>query len=134
MTFYAPFDLATYAHCFRCHNQDIVLVPETDRLTEFRDGRRNLHYLHVNRKPKGRTCRTCHETHASHQQRHIAEKVPFGRWSYPLKYEKTETGGSCFVGCHEKMGYDREDPLHENLHEKSERPAATERSTKEGGR
>ena len=45
-------------------------------LTGFRDGDVNLHYLHVNREEKGRTCRTCHEMHGSDLPNHMASGVP----------------------------------------------------------
>jgi len=79
---------------------------ETDEATGFRNGERNLHWVHVNKKTKGRTCRTCHEVHASKRPRLVAESVPFGKrgWRLPLNFEKTETGGSCQPGCHRAYG------------------------------
>jgi predicted CXXCH cytochrome family protein len=105
--FYAPFAIGRYAFCFECHEPDLVTEERTDKLTGFRNGDRNLHFLHVNRKVKGRTCRACHETHASKKPRHITESVPFGDWRIPINYAKTETGGSCLPGCHKRYGYDR---------------------------
>ena len=106
-TFYAPFAPENYALCFSCHEESIVLEPETDKLTNFRNGTENLHYLHVNKPVKGRTCRACHETHASNFPKHIRESVPFGAWEIELKFEKTSTGGSCTPGCHKTKKYDR---------------------------
>lgn len=106
-TFYAPFSPENYALCFSCHEETIVLDPETDKLTNFRNGTQNLHYLHVNKRVKGRTCRACHETHASNFPKHIRENVPFGAWEIELKYKKTPTGGSCTPGCHKTKKYDR---------------------------
>jgi hypothetical protein len=40
----------------------------------------------------------------------IADSVPFGKWSLPLKFVKTETGGSCAPGCHKPQSYDRKNP------------------------
>ena len=70
----------------------------------------NLHYLHVNRDKKGRTCRACHETHASNAEKHIRDSVPFGKggWELPIGFEKTASGGSCSPGCHKPIGYDRD--------------------------
>lgn len=76
--------------------------------TGFRDGDRNLHYLHVNRQKKGRSCRACHDMHASTQPFQLRERVKFGRWLMPLNFKKTETGGSCSTGCHKLRVYDRE--------------------------
>jgi predicted CXXCH cytochrome family protein len=108
--FYAPFNISNYNLCFSCHRKDIVLVKETEKLTEFRNGKTNLHYRHVNMPDRGRTCRACHATHASDEPKHIREKFPFGSMKIPIQYEKTETGGSC-LGCHDRRGYDRVNPV-----------------------
>jgi predicted CXXCH cytochrome family protein len=109
--FYAPFDVSLYDLCFSCHKQDIVLARETDSLTYFRNGTMNLHYLHVNDPKKGRTCRTCHAAHASDEPKLLREKIPYGEWSVPIGFEKTETGGSCSPGCHNRHVYDRVNPV-----------------------
>jgi predicted CXXCH cytochrome family protein len=105
--FYAPFEEKRYALCFDCHEPDLLADAETEKLTNFRNGKQNLHYVHVHRTPKGRTCRACHNTHASRRPRHITESVPFGSWDLPINFEKTETGGSCQPGCHRAYRYDR---------------------------
>jgi predicted CXXCH cytochrome family protein len=106
-TFYKPFAQENYNLCFGCHEKTLVLNPETTKLTNFRNGKMNLHYKHVNKPIKGRTCRACHETHASNFPKHIREAVPFGAWELPVNYEKTETGGGCTPGCHKLKKYDR---------------------------
>jgi predicted CXXCH cytochrome family protein len=106
-TFYKPFAIEHYNLCFGCHEKSLVLDPETTRLTNFRNGGTNLHFTHVNKTVKGRTCRACHETHASNFPKHIREAVPFGAWELPVNYQKTETGGSCTPGCHKIKRYDR---------------------------
>lgn len=107
--FYTSFDLTKYALCFECHNSAAVLSERTTRDTNFRDGDRNLHYLHVNRAEKGRTCRTCHEVHGSDLPRHMASAVPFedGGWTMPIGFQQTETGGRCSPGCHGPEEYRR---------------------------
>jgi predicted CXXCH cytochrome family protein len=106
--FYKPYKTENYALCFGCHNKDIALDRVTTRLTNFRNGDENLHYLHVN-KEKGRSCKACHEVHAGNQEKHIRREVPFGKmWMLPVKFTKTENGGSCEVGCHKPKGYDRQ--------------------------
>ncbi|PLX46332.1 MAG: cytochrome C, partial [Deltaproteobacteria bacterium] len=71
-----------------------------------------LHYLHVNKDPKGRSCKACHEVHAGNQDKHIRKEVPFGaKWKLPVNYTKTDTGGNCVVGCHKPKDYDRENPV-----------------------
>lgn len=111
--FYAPFREEDYALCFSCHNKMLVHDEKTTSLTDFRNGDVNMHYLHVNKKTKGRTCRACHETHASNKEKHIRDSVPFGTggWELPINYEKTETGGRCSPGCHRPYGYDRLKPV-----------------------
>jgi predicted CXXCH cytochrome family protein len=111
--FYAPFEQESYALCFSCHNPDIVRDERTDALTNFRNGDLNLHFLHVNRDRKGRTCRACHETHASNLANHVRESVPFGTggWELPINFTKTEEGGSCAPGCHLPYDYNRVDPV-----------------------
>ena len=84
-----------------------MLAKETDSLTDFRDGRINLHYLHVNKAKRGRSCRACHDTHASTNPMHVRESVPFGKWQMPISFTPTKTGGTCMAGCHKKLSYDR---------------------------
>jgi predicted CXXCH cytochrome family protein len=108
--FYAPFDEKGYGLCFECHEPEAFTEKETDEATGFRDGKRNLHYLHVNRTVKGRTCRACHDPHASKNGKHIVDRVPFGTWRIPLNFKETPTGGSCQPGCHRPQQYDRDQP------------------------
>ncbi len=105
--FYSPFDPKNYQLCFACHEPDLVRAERTTSLTGFRDGDRNLHFLHVNRPEKGRTCRACHEVHSSRKPRHIREKVPFGSWSLPINYDARKDGGYCAPGCHIPYEYRR---------------------------
>jgi predicted CXXCH cytochrome family protein len=107
---YVPYTSTEYALCFTCHKRDLLGYQETSFATNFRDGERNLHYLHVNRKQKGRGCKLCHSWHGSPNPKLIAESVPFGKWSLPLKFVKTETGGGCSPGCHKPQYYDRNSP------------------------
>ncbi len=103
--FYQDYSETHYALCFQCHSSRIVLEERTLTLTGFRDGDRNLHFLHVNQ-PKGRSCRACHEVHASNRPFHIRESVRFGGWELPVEYQRTETGGTCRSGCHKEASYD----------------------------
>ncbi len=48
--------------------------------------------------------------HGSGNSKLIADSVPFGKWSLPLKFVKTDTGGSCAPGCHKMQSYDRKNP------------------------
>ena len=104
--FYSPFSLEIYDLCFQCHEETLVLDERTTTLTGFRNGDRNLHYLHVNQE-KGRTCRACHEIHAGTKPKRIKDFVPFGNWQYAVNFEMTEYGGRCAPGCHAPRGYDQ---------------------------
>jgi predicted CXXCH cytochrome family protein len=106
-TFYSPYDLKAYALCYGCHNEKVVSEPHTRTLTNFRDGTRNLHYVHVNKADRGRTCRACHEVHAGKQAHHIRDGVPYGAkgWVLRINYTKTPTGGTCAKTCHETKSY-----------------------------
>lgn len=110
---YYPFSENAYALCFRCHDRQLVMLPTTDAVTGFRNGERNLHYVHVNRSDKGRSCRVCHDAHASSLERHIREEVPYGPagWKLPIKYERLADGGRCGAGCHAAFEYNRVKPL-----------------------
>jgi len=105
--FYAPYDARTYALCFSCHNDDAFSTPQTTTLTEFRNGATNLHYVHLQQSGRGRTCRACHEVHASNQQRHVREGVPYGSggWTLKLNYKENKNGGSCEKTCHAEKSY-----------------------------
>jgi predicted CXXCH cytochrome family protein len=110
--FYAPYDSQNYALCFGCHEEKAFTAPQTEELTQFRDGSKNLHYIHVNKSVMGRTCRACHEVHASVQDHQIREAVPFGpkAWMLKINYSKTETGGSCAKTCHATRSYNNSRP------------------------
>jgi predicted CXXCH cytochrome family protein len=104
---YAPYFESSYALCFRCHEPALAGEERTESRTGFRDGDRNLHFVHVNKSSMGRTCGLCHDAHASTQPKHVRESVPFGTWNLPVKFKQTENGGSCEPGCHAAQSYDR---------------------------
>jgi predicted CXXCH cytochrome family protein len=106
--FYAPFFISNYDLCFRCHDAALATEERTTKATDFRDGERNLHFIHVNKTSHGRTCRSCHTVHASTNTEQIAKSVPFGNWELPVEYKKTENGGSCTPGCHALENYSRQ--------------------------
>ncbi len=108
-TFYAPFNVDDYELCFSCHSPDLVLGEDTARVTGFRDGQANLHYIHVKRPQRGRTCRTCHDVHASDQPHHVAATVAFegSDWAMPINFQRRDDGGRCAPGCHEPKTYRR---------------------------
>ncbi len=115
--FYTAFALERYDLCFKCHEKDLVLTERTAHLTGFRDGDLNLHYLHVNRDPKGRSCRSCHAIHGSDSPNHIAQKVQFdgSAWALEMNYAPDRDGGSCQPGCHARRDYRRSKPIEQTI-------------------
>ena len=97
----------SFGLCFMCHDTDLLEAEETQGATNFRDGSRNLHQLHINGQ-KGRNCKFCHNLHESDQQFLIEEAVPFGSWEMQMNFIATEEGGSCLPGCHGKKVYVRQ--------------------------
>ena len=110
---YAAYTDKAYALCFGCHEAALAAKAETEDETEFRNGTRNLHYVHVHKDRKGRTCRLCHAPHASALPHQLRAAVPFGRagWQLPIGFKPTENGGTCASGCHAPKTYDREKPV-----------------------
>ncbi len=112
---YLPFQEGAYDFCLQCHDKNMLRFEDTTLYTRFRNGNRNLHFVHVANKRKGRTCRICHEPHATDGQKLISKAgMPFGDWKIPIDFEMTPTGGSCAPGCHRPLKYDRKNP--ENYH------------------
>ena len=111
--FYTSFDASAYALCFGCHEEKAMEEEHTKTLTKFRNGNCNLHYVHVNRDQKGRSCRACHNSHASDNPKHMTKSVTFGKlgWSLPLNCNLSDTGGSCAPGCHKPYAYDRKQAI-----------------------
>ena len=105
--FYAPYDARTYALCFSCHKEQAYSSAKTTTLTGFRDGDRNLHFVHLQQGARGRTCRACHEVHASSQKLHVRDGVPYGSsgWTLKLNFRKSDAGGSCDKTCHAEKSY-----------------------------
>jgi len=98
----------SFTLCFDCHDVDLLNLEITDSYTEFREGDRNLHFVHINKK-KGRNCTTCHDIHAANNTQLIATTVKFGRWDMPLNYIPNDNGGTCATGCHKERSYAREE-------------------------
>lgn len=105
--FFNDYDEKHYALCFQCHKIDLLLHPNTSYNTNFRNGQKNLHFVHVNRKNRGRACKLCHVVHAGKQEKLMAEKVSFGDWEMPINFVGTVNGGQCAPGCHAPASYDR---------------------------
>lgn len=103
----APGEDRTYALCFGCHDPTLLDPKGT---TQFRDGPRNLHEIHLRNPKDARGCGSCHAAHGGTLPRLIAATVNFqgSGWAMPMKFELTEDGGSCAPGCHEKLSYRRQ--------------------------
>ncbi len=108
-SFYAGFTVEGYALCFECHIEALAVEEKGIGVTEFRDKERNLHFIHVNKESRGRTCRACHEVHASANPFHMRDAAPFGPygWEIEVNHTRLTGGGSCSPGCHEARVYDR---------------------------
>jgi len=105
--FFNDFDEKQYALCFQCHKIDLLLHANTSYNTNFRDGQKNLHFVHVNRRNRGRSCKLCHVIHSGRQPKLMAEKVSFGDWEMPVNFIISASGGQCSPGCHAPAAYDR---------------------------
>ncbi|MFH1017217.1 MAG: cytochrome c3 family protein [Pseudomonadota bacterium] len=101
-----------YALCFDCHDEKMLLEKKTGDATEFRDGTRNLHFVHVLALPRGRSCSACHGVHAAEGAKLIPTSVPFFGYRVPLNFRAGDKGASCFPACHEKKMYVRSAKSH----------------------
>ncbi len=109
--FYAEFKVEKYSLCFECHDKELALEKRTSSATDFRNGDKNLHYVHVNSPRKGRTCVVCHNIHAAKDPKHIRESAKFGNWEIPINFEINENGGRCAPGCHFPVAYNRSESV-----------------------
>lgn len=122
--YFNDYKSSNYEFCFKCHKLDLLLHPKTSYNTNFRDGKDNLHYVHVNRTLKGRSCKFCHEIHSGTLPKLMAETVPFGQWDMPINFIISENGGQCSPGCHAPASYQR------NIRNKKSDPSPSFFSTK----
>ncbi|WP_456382451.1 cytochrome c3 family protein [Persephonella sp.] len=99
--------------CFECHKEKerfTMREVTSDKITKFRNGKENLHYVHT-QGTKGRTCIACHDPHASKWPTMIGKYTNFNGILFPIRYKKTQTGGSCAPACHDEFKYDRLRPV-----------------------
>lgn len=111
----------TYELCFECHDRNLVDLEKTRATTGFRNESLNLHFVHVHRDKKGRSCRICHASHGSPNPALLRDSFGYGPagWQLRIGWKRSKTGGSCGSGCHAPFGYDRnkaiENPRYEKL-------------------
>ncbi|MDF1575193.1 MAG: cytochrome c3 family protein [Bacteroidales bacterium] len=103
---YLPALTENFGLCFLCHDTDLLEAGETEWGTGFRNGKKNLHRLHINGN-KGRNCRMCHNIHGSPRPFLVEEQIVFGSWEMQMNFIPDEQGGSCLPGCHGKLSYQR---------------------------
>jgi len=103
------FSLDNYQLCFSCHDVKLLQLPAVSTETKFRNGLRNLHYVHSAQGKHRETCPVCHATHAG-PDRLVRTSVQYGVWHMPINFQKTPTGGVCTPGCHVPWAYDRDHP------------------------
>lgn len=101
---YAKGETNTFELCWECHDAGLLNDSKTTSATNFRNGDKNLHFVHLNGE-KGRTCVMCHNIHGSTNEHLIVDKVQFGEWNLPIRFVAKDNGGSCFPGCHSKKEY-----------------------------
>lgn len=104
-----------YGLCLDCHEGETFSEP-VGEATEFRNGRRNMHRLHVEGEEgggkvapdRGLACRNCHEVHSSTWPRLIRRELDCG--GVPclmLEFRSLPQGGECAVSCHGTKAYSR---------------------------
>jgi len=103
---YADATVENFELCFLCHNDQLLTEEYTEVGTNFRNGTKNLHYLHISGN-RGRNCNLCHNAHGAPNTHVLEDFVMFGKWKMPLELDLTENGGSCATGCHKRLEYNR---------------------------
>jgi len=104
--FYVGGKKDSFAVCWECHDSDLLELKTTTTSTNFRNGEKNLHNLHL-AGVRGRSCVVCHDVHASNNKFLILDKIAFGKWSFTMNYAPSDSGGSCSPGCHGFAAYKR---------------------------
>ena len=102
-----PYATSAYALCFDCHDPLLGTEKESLGVTGFRDGRQNLHRVHLQGSDPA-TCGTCHDYHASSQVKLLRAKAGSGKGEVTLTFAEAPNGGSCTTSCHDPMTYVRE--------------------------
>lgn len=98
---------SSFALCFDCHESSLLRHADTTTETAFRNGAKNLHFVHV-MKEKAMRCSGCHDVHASDTGHLLASTIQFGKWEMRLNVTLNPEGGSCSPGCHVSKSYQRD--------------------------
>jgi hypothetical protein len=97
-------DLGNFALCWLCHDKYMAVMPATSSKTAFRDGTRNLHYVHL-MGDEGYLCGACHRPHASAGEKLLGRTM---EWTEDLVgFAGRDDGGLCATRCHEARHYRR---------------------------
>ncbi len=99
------FTESLYELCFQCHLRSLVTEKLTTEKTNFRNGNKNLHYVHVVQ--KGRNCDLCHDIHSSNNELLVREFDMYPKDSLAkaninkFKLVVNSNGGTCEQNnCH----------------------------------
>lgn len=96
--------------CFQCHQTQKITEKFTTTETNFRKGKKNLHYIHVDK--SSITCGTCHDFHGVRKNIPlIKDKTTYVGTKFPLRFIKKAEGGSCNPICHKRRDYVRSKEL-----------------------
>ena len=110
------FDPDMYALCFECHDSSLITGKGEDDVTNFRDGNRNLHDLHVQgelkankygivKRGKARGCVACHNPHGSSQPFNLLREYECESvLCYTMTYYPFDDGGKCMVAASDDRG------------------------------
>lgn len=105
---YARYDRQAYSACWEpCHDASLVEEAKTRSATGFRNGDDNLHYRHVVKPARGRSCRLCHAPHRARGPGLIRNGMPYGKEVLTLTFTPTKSGGKCATSCHLTVEYSR---------------------------
>lgn len=102
---YEPYKTSDYELCWHCHDSALVESEKGEGITQFRNGERNLHRVHLVELKRGRACHVCHTAHASDTPHLLREEIRFNQWVAPLKYTLLADGGACSTPCHTEKEY-----------------------------
>jgi len=85
--------------CNECHNRNQLAQAVTRTGTNFRDGSKNLHYIH-SEELYHISCINCHDVHSSKQLHLIRTSGSKYVLDVTIVYNAHNNGGSCTTSCH----------------------------------